>query len=135
MHHLAPRVKNLHLNERLLTKRDFIAMGILCGLYAVAHLAAWSFNFPTYAEEIIWKACCLVVFLGTAGVRFMLETFDNITTGYAKTSGLRLAAACCLGFLLVSARVLITIESFASLRKVTAGVYATVEWVQWIPHI
>jgi hypothetical protein len=37
--------------------------------------------------------------------------------------------------LLLAARLFLVVESFISLRDVPSGVYATVPWAQYIPHI
>ena len=37
--------------------------------------------------------------------------------------------------LYVSARVFITVESFISIRKLPLGVYVTVNWANYFPHL
>jgi hypothetical protein len=94
---------------------------LLLGLaYGGVHLSAWNFDFPTQTEQQLWKICCIVVMFGNAAALYSDRKFPFASVATAALVG--------------AARLGITVEAFISLRKVPAGVYATVEWSQAIPH-
>jgi hypothetical protein len=88
-------------------------------------------GFSESTKEIITDWSCKSV------TRFILYHDSNIKA--SDSSGIAFQVLICLAIItspiLTAARLYLVVESFISLRDVPAGVYATVPWAQYIPHI
>jgi hypothetical protein len=127
----------------------------MCAIYGGIHLSALNFSFPSSTEKLLWRISCIVTvsqsLLAPAFVIWSMWTFQH---GFVKAQrhifnyrkepseswaryGFRVFII--LGVvtlpLSITTRLFLVIESFISLRGVPAGVYATVPWTQYIPHI
>jgi hypothetical protein len=133
----------------------FACVASMCAIYGGIHLLALNFSFPSSTEKLLWRISCIVTvcqsLLAPAFVIWSMWTFQH---GFVKAQrhifnyrkepseswaryGFRVFII--LGVvtlpLSITARLFLVIESFISLRGVPAGVYATVPWTQYIPHI
>jgi hypothetical protein len=123
--------------------------------YGGVHLSTWNFDFPTGIERLLWKSSCIMtlsgslvapgyviwgwlisqrgsIFKGTLAVFRLWRSFDLRAFFIVET--MAVIAILASPFLL-AARIFLVVESFISLRDVPTGVYATVPWAQYIPHI
>lgn len=126
-------------------KIAFLAIVLLPVVYGGIHLAAWGFEFPSPAESLLWKIACLVImsyfFLWLSTYHLFAWITDLMSSPTVPPLMESLAEWVTLGFatifmiIFAAARIFIVLESFLSLRRVPIGVYATVPWVQNIPHI
>lgn len=115
---------------------------LLPALYGGIHLSAWTFEFPTPIEQKLWKIACLDLVASLPVFLIGSVARELGTNGKQFTLG-DMALLSWLGvlFLIVNipatvvARAYLLVESFASLRRVPVGVYATVPWSDWLPHI
>jgi hypothetical protein len=128
---------------------------MLCAAYGGVHLSTWNFDFPTPLEQKLWRIACIATVIGSLFAPGLLSwsqevfQYGSIIDGTISeleevcdgTSGLQtfisLLAGIALLFspVLLAARVFLVVDSFISLRDVPLGVYATVPWAQYIPHI
>ncbi|KAK3941434.1 hypothetical protein QBC46DRAFT_286216 [Diplogelasinospora grovesii] len=117
-----------------------VLMLLLPAMYGGVHLSAWSFEFPTPQEHLIWKVACLIiattlpvlVCLGFFFHQLLVLRLVPFVNDIPKRiyPWLSLAALILYG----AARIYIIVESFISLRSVPIGVYWTPAWLQMIPH-
>jgi hypothetical protein len=136
---------------------------VLCAAYGGIHMTAWNFHFPSRAEKLLWRVCCVIAAVGGftppawllfAGhfdednnprfLTWLVKGFYNIKEcaldgqGGGLAFGITLHLIICIIVLLtplfLCARVAIIIEAFISLRKVPAGAYASIPWAASIPH-
>lgn len=132
--------------------------------YGGVHLAAWSWNFPTALESLLWKVSSLIIAGTTTAIRILFATRPVLsfivrnTSSYIqrvrkrdaigherkKVTSLELpkpivfivvASSVLLVIACVVARLYIIVESFISLRLVPIGVYWTPSWLGTIPHV
>ena len=115
---------------------------LLPALYGAIHLSAWTFEFPTAIEHKLWKIACLDLVVSLPVFLIGSLAREVGTNGEQFTMGdMAILAWLGLIFLLVNmpvtiiARMYLVVESFVSLRRVPVGVYATVPWSDWLPHI
>ena len=128
-----------------------IAALTICMFYGAAHATAWGFVFPTDVEQMLWRIACIdtiagvisllaifsvVVFLHEHGHKLLLKSFFTREPGIMS---LLYRVVILIGILnfpfFVLSRIYIIIETFTSLRHVQLGVYRTVQWTDYIPHL
>ena len=128
-----------------------IAALTICTLYGAAHATAWNFVFPTHVERLLWRIACVdtivgvvsllaifsvAVFLHEHDYKVFLRSFFTREPG---VMSLLYRVAILIGILnfplFILSRFYIIIETFISLRHVQLGVYQTVQWTEYIPHL
>ncbi|KAI4094783.1 MAG: hypothetical protein LQ344_002029 [Seirophora lacunosa] len=128
-----------------------IAALTICMFYGAAHATAWTFIFPTDVERLLWRISCLdtiagvvsllacfsiIVFHHEHGRKLMWKSFFSRERGIMPLLYRLVVLLGVLNFpLWVLARLYIIVETFISLRHVQLGVYETVEWTDYIPHL
>ena len=129
------------LNLKYTSDRTLFALPLFSAAYGGVHLAAWNFVYPTAVEQVLWKCCCIITLCGCLVVYGWIR-FPHGVTLPDRVGKLRLplqwllyVLALAVSFVVLAARIAIVIESFISIRKVPSGVYATVPWVEHIPHL
>lgn len=127
-----------------------IAALAVCSFYGVAHILAWHFEFPTPTEHLLWKIACIDAIAGTISLLAIFSIVIYLHEHnwrslkeaiFAQEPGVmpwiyRLVifiGVLNIPFFILS-RAYIIVETFISLRRVPLGVYATVEWAEYIPH-
>jgi hypothetical protein len=106
---------------------------ILCGL----HLLAWNNSFPTKAESIIWRVCCFVSIASCLLYGFCFVVYHTrwlqpiLKITWIRRGGDEILLVLPYTF----ARLILIILAFLSLRSMPSGVYETIQWTQYLPHI
>ena len=115
-------------------------MSVVGGVFGGIHCIGWFFNFPSSAEAMLWRVSSAVltgiaflfpIFITFMGFYFVLSIASADQWQYFAFS------AVFTPFLLayVVSRLLLLVEAFISLRHLTPGMLALVEWTSFIPHI
>lgn len=128
-----------------------IAALVCCMFYGAAHATAWDFLFPTDTERLLWRVACIdtiagvisllavfsvVVFLHEHGRKQLLKSFFQREKGISSILYRVVIVIGLINFpIFVISRLYIIVETFISLRHVQKGVYETVEWSDYIPHL
>ena len=109
-------------------------------VYGGVHLSAWTFDFPTRVEALLWKIACIDI-MGTAVAVIAISAFAIAvwrTSRHWKSyrffdwgGQFLVVLAIFFGF----SRIYVVTEAFMSLHHVPIGVYSAVPWTQSIPHI
>ncbi|KAI1117030.1 hypothetical protein F5Y14DRAFT_404580 [Nemania sp. NC0429] len=132
------------------------AMIFLTAAYAGIHAAAWRYHFPTETEMRLWRGSSILIasivpvtlflmlifFIVALAIGvFMKHTFD-VSTAIKKMKGMGsfgdlgilffISSGTLLHF---SARLFLFIEAFISVRQMPIGVFVTVQWSDYIPHL
>ena len=112
--------------------------------YGGIHLAAWNFQFASNIEHLLWKIACIIIMTTCIAITMTflcLSLLEELTRKFRLFSIKQILAFLRekTPFVLLSfyslSRTYLLIESFISLRYAPIGVFATVPWVQSIPHI
>ena len=96
-------------------------------------LVGWSFHFPSSAEAMLWRVSSAVL----TGIAFLFPTFF-VFMGEPNSHRGRyflIAFYSIIILVYVVSRLLLLVEAFISLRHLTSGMLALVEWTSFIPHI
>lgn len=118
----------------------FIIVAITFG---AIHCIAWSFPFPTATERMLWRIASIITITSpvvVAGWGTIMEA-----AGFALSKAFRLrrgdngepsgAPTLGLSMVYIFARLALLVLAFTSLRCLPPGVYTTVNWTTFIPHI
>lgn len=128
-----------------------VAALAVCMFYGAAHATAWAFVFPTHVERLLWRIACVdtiagvisllavfsvVVFLHEHGRKLLWKSFFTREPGVLSWLYRLVVLFGLVNFpLFVLSRIYIITETFVSLRHVPLGVYQTVQWTDYIPHL
>ena len=128
-----------------------IAALTVCMFYGAAHATAWKFIFPTDVERLLWRIACIdtiagvisllaffsiVVFHHEHGHKLLFESFFSREPGIMSLLYRLVILIGVINFpFWIFSRLYIIVETFISLRHVQLGVYQTVQWTDYIPHL
>jgi hypothetical protein len=99
--------------------------------FAACHLIGWNFTFPTWSEQLLWRASsvlCIVISIFMIMVSILVANGIGLDSLKEKVLVLGIGA-----YVLI--RTYLLVEAFVGLRSVPADVYQTVNWAACIPHI
>ncbi|KAG6829154.1 hypothetical protein H0H87_012492 [Tephrocybe sp. NHM501043] len=140
----------------------WILSAISGGCFASIHYIAWSFDFPSKAEQILWRAATIIMVICTSGlpVLFFVVILINEVVGQYMEPLIRewksmsskfsqrmpewfgvIESVLIIGLGLtplvayVFARIVLLILSIVTLRRLPPSAYETIEWSNFIPHI
>lgn len=128
-----------------------IAALVLCSFYGAVHMLALPFEFPNPIERLLWKIACIDIIAGTISLlaifsiviylhehdsRSLWNAILDIEPGILPWLYRLVILIGVLNLpLFVLSRIYIIVETFISLRHVPSGVYATVVWAEYLPHL
>ena len=138
--HLRTTKKRVHrLYSGLLPPDQFLLSFLVAGASGVTfgaiHCIAWSYSFPSRAEQILWRICCIAIM----GVPVLLAVIFGFTMLFWRRMRpfrpvIRYAVMS-TRYVYIVARVAMLVEVLISLRSIRPGVSETVSWTTFIPHI
>ncbi|KAF9466843.1 hypothetical protein BDZ94DRAFT_1186357 [Collybia nuda] len=115
--------------------RVFFLMSISCAMigtvFGAVHCIAWSFNFPSPYEQLLWRISSLVVTF--APIRFPSSSWKLLYAVLARIFYRLLLLVITTIYIL--ARFGLIFQAFAGLRNLSPGVLQDIEWTNYIPHL
>jgi hypothetical protein len=105
-----------------------VLLYIICCTFGAVHCTAWNFFFSTFAERVMWRVAgvltvVLPLFVPASG---SLEFFSSSWLVVFNWG---------LPFFYVPVRLYLMVEPFVAFRSVPVGIFYTVNWSAWIPHV
>ncbi len=110
---------------------DFLCFWAIGTFFNGLHLVAWRFHFPTPIEALLWK----VAVCGLLGYTIIWVLFAFLLRWLAPTSFAKNILYYVLSLVYASSRLYLTTEAFMGLRALPQGVFSTVNWTGYFPHI
>jgi hypothetical protein len=116
----------------------YIAGGLVAMIFGAVHCIAWSFQYPSYTEQMLWRLSsiaivCLPVFY------LVMWTVPLVSWDIANSPEwlryLLAIIAIIVAFLYGLARAMLLVLALMSFRSLPAGAYQTVSWTTYIPHV
>ena len=109
-----------------------MAGAVIATIFGSIHCVAWSFQFPSHPEQLLWRIASLsitcspmvMVFAGLLG-----DQLDRLP------DWLQIVLLLVSPDLYVLSRVALLVIAFMSLRSLPTGAYETVHWTTFIPHV
>ncbi|KAG0694497.1 hypothetical protein DFH29DRAFT_992211 [Suillus ampliporus] len=130
------RVPSLGGYGNLYHGKIVLLIGSFSGMvFGGIHCLGWDFLFQRYADQILWRAasiamaCIAVIFLLESGYVIWLERVEDVQ------NTLLVSATIISSFIYISARVTLVVLIMLSLLSLPSGVYDTVAWTKFIPHL
>jgi hypothetical protein len=111
---------------------SYCLSAIITGLFGACHLIGWDFLYPSSVEQLLWRIFSISCVVLPLLLLFLWVTFDNIGFPSSLVDNYLVNL---LVFLYISARAYLLVAIFVSLRSVPAGVYETVNWSLYFPHL
>ena len=112
---------------------QIICMPIIGAVFGGIHCIGWFFDFPSSAEAMLWRVSSAVLtgvaFLSPIILAFLFILHDAAHRYFS------LAVSAIIIVVYVVSRLLLLVEAFISLRHLTPGMLALVQWTSFIPHI
>ena len=100
--------------------------------FGACHIIGWDFYFPTDTERMLWRAASVLCGLLPFTIPF-IAWWRSGRKGWVENLNDVAFWTCVGGYVLV--RCYLLVEVFISLRSVPEGVYKTVQWASYLPHI
>lgn len=115
---------------------------ILGAVFGAIHFIAWSYDFPSHAELVLWRICCVamtVVPLIATLLCTMMRISETISgedpfwlTALAWSAGYSLVLT---SWLYIASRIATLVIAFTTLRSLPPSVFDSIDWIGLIPHI
>ena len=106
-------------------------------VFGAIHCIAWSFEFPSHTEVVLWRMSAIGIIATPAYfiVSVLFGTvFSNHLTDWVKLV-IVIPIVTFLPLLYIVARAATVVLAFTSLRALPPAAYETVHWTTFIPHI
>jgi hypothetical protein len=116
-----------------------IAGGVIATMFGAIHCVAWSFQFPSHTEQLLWRIAslsitCLPMGLLFAGVGvLLLKRLDEKLLTMLRWLLSVIVFGCSIIYIL--SRVALLVIALTSLRSLPPKAYETVHWTIFIPHV
>ncbi|KIM28291.1 hypothetical protein M408DRAFT_145495 [Serendipita vermifera MAFF 305830] len=115
---------------------------ILGATFGAIHCIAWSSEFPSHAELVLWRIACVSMIMVPFAVTILCASwaaqseedtwYETLLLWIGVFSGIVLALS---AWLYVAARIATLVIAFTSLRSLPPSAFMTVDWTNFIPHI
>ncbi|TDL24095.1 hypothetical protein BD410DRAFT_720260 [Rickenella mellea] len=124
-----------------------MASAAIAVIFGALHCIAWSFQFPSRSQEMLWRSsslaitCRPVVLFSVFIIADYLGHYSEdhhggvgIVAGFL-AMGLRYMIAFILPIIYIAARVILLVQAFLLLHVLPPGAFQTVQWTTFIPHV
>lgn len=118
----------------------FAAM-VVATTFGGIHCAAWSFQFPSHIERLLWRIASIAI----TSAPFIVFTHTVVHLHYSDLDGKFIGpywfeialgiATLTASAVYITGRVMLLVLPFVSLRSLPAEAYQTVQWTTFIPHV
>ncbi|KAF8969325.1 hypothetical protein BDZ97DRAFT_236349 [Flammula alnicola] len=118
---------------------DSVVATVSCAiaiLFGSMHLIAWSFNFPSRTEQLLWRISALIITAEPACLALASLVGTYVELDKLEWVRWPVSIPAAIGMpLYVIARIFLLTEAFLSLRALPQAAYQSIEWTSVIPHL
>lgn len=129
----------LNVSDKTILQQAALIVAIIFG---GIHCMAWFFTFPTHEEQVLWRISAVVT---TCTPCLCLSAYLNSEIIYLVRRlpdserhiiwGVYLMTCCALVTLYITARVVLLVLMFTTLRNLPPDAYKVVSWTSLVPHL
>lgn len=137
-------------------RQDFLLSAFISSavgsIFGAIHCIAWSYVFPSYTEQLLWRLSSMAMIGVPASVfaAYGAIILEHMLREHVRGSWLRGICIGLLGyagnlFLCVTfflgpliyglARIMTFVLAFKTLASLPAGAFYTIPWTKWVPHV
>ncbi|TFK36322.1 hypothetical protein BDQ12DRAFT_699617 [Crucibulum laeve] len=135
------RVSTFYASKAADDRDDIMASisAVIAAVFGGIHCIAWSFQFPSYQERILWRVSSLII-VAVPIVFLFTCIMNNVTSTtiekYWEAIEPVFKYTVLLGVVFyIFARLILLMQAIISLRSLSSGAYETVQWITFVPHI
>ncbi|KAG1781117.1 hypothetical protein EV702DRAFT_1073961 [Suillus placidus] len=116
--------------------RIVILIGCSSGIvFGGIHCLGWNYLFQTYTQHMLWRAASLGIACAPVLLFLDLEYGMSLGRNVSKYRYFIITVATVSSLIYISSRVALIVLMMLSFRSLPLGVYDTVVWTQFIPHL
>ncbi|KAG2098750.1 uncharacterized protein F5147DRAFT_357282 [Suillus discolor] len=109
-------------------------LGCFCAvIYGGLHCLGWHYLFQWHTDQVLWRVASIV--MASASVPLLLTFGWVILSDSPHDSWVVRFAVVTTAFIYIAARVTLIVLLVSSLRSLPPGVYDTVAWTTFVPHV
>ncbi|KAG2134635.1 hypothetical protein BD769DRAFT_1774246 [Suillus cothurnatus] len=121
-------IKLEHSDKILLS----LAALLIATVFGSIHCMAWFFAFPTYQEQVLWRMSAVVITFAPWFCFLVSLTGNLVQRAAVLVYGLILVTSV---ILYITARAVLLVLMFTTLRNLPPDAYKAVSWVGLVPHL
>jgi len=116
----------------------FYAGMVIASVFGGIHCVAWSFEFPSHTEQLLWRISsltitCVPAFELVSLVIGMYMEDGNINLNWAENLSIVIFTLVLIPYII--ARFTLLVLPFMALQSLPPASYQTVQWTTFIPHV
>ncbi|KAG2123640.1 hypothetical protein BD769DRAFT_1469660 [Suillus cothurnatus] len=128
-------------DEDSVSSRSIIILLIGClsgAVFGGIHCLAWNVLFRGHAEQILWRAASLVIVSAPVSILLLwgcaiwLNSLSELGDIFASSEIIVSLASI---FIYIVARVILIVLIWMNFQSLPSGIYDTVAWTNFIPHL
>ena len=131
------QASRLHMWDEYAAGKDRITLAFCTFLglaFVFFHLTAWKTSFPTPVESLLWKISALTSAIAILGLSALGLLWQHVPKRRSMDVFFYVATVIFM-ILNATARFYVIVEVFLGLRALPPGVFLTVNWVKYLPHV
>jgi hypothetical protein len=97
------------------------------------HCVGWNFPFQSHTEQVLWRVASLAVLC--TPISIVIDYSYMVGSWGFDLDGLVLYITLLVGFAYIAARLTLIVLILLNFRSLPPGVYDTVAWTKFIPHL
>ena len=109
-----------------------IVTSIITILFGAVHCFAWSYDFPSGTERLLWRVASLIT---TALPIAWTAVYSLVLMGKSIGDGAIIGISTIVVPFYLIGRAMLLVIAVTSLRSLPYDAYKTVRWITFIPHI
>jgi hypothetical protein len=112
-----------------------VAGMVIAMVFGGIHCVAWSFQFPSHTEQLIWRISSLTITCvpPLELVCGVIAAFTEDRSNWARNLFLAIIILAIIPYII--ARLTLLVLPFMALRSLSPASYQTVQWTTFIPHV
>ncbi|KAG1730950.1 uncharacterized protein EDB91DRAFT_737230 [Suillus paluster] len=118
-----------------------LLIGCFCGIvFGGIHCLGWNFLFHRQTEQLLWRTASLMIICSPVPILlcsgFFMSGIDDSSSALIFIIKISLGIASVISALIyIAARVTIIVLMILSLQSLPSGIYDTVAWTNFFPHV
>jgi hypothetical protein len=121
----------------LLSVRATLGPSILGIAFGAIHYIAWSYEFPSHTELVLWRTSCIAMMAVPllSSIACAVYSPDNSTIALNIIFFACVIPLAVFSWFYIAARIATIVMAFTTLRSLPSEAFTVIDWTTFIPHI